>query len=90
MLRISFSKDAAKFLKNIPPKQQRQLAEKLKQLQENPFPQDSSFLKGYSLSRATVGELRIIYSVEFEILEVVLIGKRNDSDVYKKLKRKYN
>lgn len=35
-----------------------------------------------------MGEYRIVYHVEDQILEILLIEKRNDSEVYKKLKRK--
>ena len=46
-------------------------------------------LKGYPYYRADVGEYRIIYEIEESILLlVILIGKRNDGDVYKKLSRK--
>ena len=38
--------------------------------------------------RADVGEYRIIYTVENDTLNVFVIGKRNDAEVYKKLKRK--
>lgn len=44
-------------------------------------------LKGYDLRRADVGEYRLIYSVESDVLRIFVIGKRNDDEVYKKLRR---
>jgi len=49
--------------------------------------QDSLKLKGYSYHRADVGEYRIIYSVQEQTLEILLIDKRNDDQIYKQLKR---
>jgi mRNA interferase RelE/StbE len=45
-------------------------------------------LKGYSYYRADVGEYRIVYQVEEQTLEILLIEKRNDDEIYKQLKRK--
>jgi len=59
-------------------------------LLKNPKPHDSSKLKGYpDLYRKDVGEYRIIYKFEDETVYVLLIGKRNDDDVYKRLTRKF-
>jgi mRNA-degrading endonuclease RelE of RelBE toxin-antitoxin system len=45
--------------------------------------------KGYpDLYRKDVGEYRIIYKFDDETVYVLLIGKRNDDDVYKRLTRK--
>lgn len=88
MLKIEISKRSAKFLSKVPPKQARQLATKLQELRTNPEPHDSQQLKGFApLRRADVGEYRIVYVVEADILKVALIGKRNDDEVYKQLKR---
>ena len=55
---------------------------------ENPEPQDSKPLAGFEYRRADVGEYRIVYRFDGDFLFVALIGKRNDSEVYKRLKRK--
>lgn len=45
-------------------------------------------LKGYApMRRLKSGEFRIIYAVKADDVEVRLIGKRNDDDVYKALER---
>ena len=55
----------------------------------NPEPHDSKQLKGSKDNnrRAYIGEYRIIYRVENEDLLVLVIGKRNDDEVYKILNR---
>jgi mRNA interferase RelE/StbE len=45
-------------------------------LLQNPEPQDSSALIGYPYHRVDIGEYRIIYNVDGDVLEVFLIGKR--------------
>lgn len=87
MLKINISRDAGKFLTKLTPKHGKQIAQKITTLRENPKPNDSWPLRGYPYMRADVGEYRIIYTVENDTLNVFVIGKRNDAEVYKKLKR---
>jgi mRNA interferase RelE/StbE len=87
-LKINISKDAEKFLKKLPKKHSSQIARKIISLSENPKSQDVSDLKGYSFKRADQGEYRIIFEVKDAVLFIVLVGKRNDDEVYKKLSRK--
>lgn len=88
MLKIRISKKAEKFLKELPSKQQKQIALRVIDLQKNSHGQDCKKLKGNPFYRADSGEYRIIYSIENdELLLVLLIGKRNDNDIYKKLNR---
>lgn len=88
MLKIQITKRVYKFLKRLPQKQALQLKIKLQELQVNPFPQDSKMLIGYSdYYRVSVGEYRIVYRVDENTLFISLIGKRNDGEVYKKLKQ---
>lgn len=88
MLKIEFSKDSEKFLMRLPPKHGRQIAQKLQGLRENPYPHDAEKLKGYEYFRADIGEYRIIYEADDSVVSILLIGKRNDDEVYRKLKRK--
>jgi mRNA interferase RelE/StbE len=88
MLKLRISKKAEKFLKEILPKHQKQIALKILELQKNGHGQDSKKLKASVFFRSDIGEYRIIYQIENdEILVVLLIGKRNDNDVYKKINR---
>ncbi len=90
MLRVNLSRQAAKFIKKLSTtKHARQIATKITELRSNPYPPDSLKLKGYSYYRTDSGEYRIVYQVQEEILEILLIDKRNDDEVYKQLKRKY-
>jgi len=87
MLELEFSKRSRKFLLRIPAKHAGQITRKAQSLAENPFPPDSERLKGYALNRADIGEYRIVYYVQGVLLHIYLIGKRNDDEVYKQLKR---
>jgi mRNA interferase RelE/StbE len=87
MLKINLSRQAAKYLKKLPDKQAKQVATKLTELIQNPYPQDSLKLKGYPYHRVDIGEYRAVYYLDSEILEILLIYKRNDDEIYKKLKR---
>jgi len=90
MLRLEFTVDALKFLQNIERKHAGQIALRLLQLLAVPDAQDVRPLKGAlrEYRRATVGEYRIVFFVEGNLLRVVLIDRRNDDEVYKSLKRK--
>jgi mRNA interferase RelE/StbE len=85
MLKLLISKDARKFLDTLPPKQFRQIIKKVFALVEDPRPHDTKELKGYSFLRNDVGEYRIIYDLENDTLRLILVGKRNDDEVYKRL-----
>ena len=87
MLKINLSRQAAKRLKRLPDKHAKQVATKITEWLSNPYPQDSLRLKGYPYHRADIGEYRIVYYVEEQTLEILLIDKRNDDEVYKQLKR---
>ena len=89
MLRVNLSRQAAKLLKKLSLKHARQVATKITELRSNPYPHDSLKLKGYAYHRTDIGEYRIVYQVEEETLEILIIGKRNDDEVYKQLKRKF-
>lgn len=90
MLKIDPSRQARRFLKRVHPKHGDRIARKIAELRENPNPPDSKQLKGKAadFQRAVIGDYRIVYRVEGETLRVFLIGKRGDSDVYRRLGRK--
>ena len=89
MYKLDITYDALNFTKSLPPKQFKQIFTAIMDLLKNPRPHDSSKLKGYpDLYRKDVGEYRIIYKFDDETVYVLLIGKRNDDDVYKRLARK--
>lgn len=85
MLKLQVSKDSARFLDTLPPKQFRQIVKKVFALLEAPRPHDSKELKGYPFLRSDIGEYRIVYEVTGDTLRLVLVGKRNDDEVYRRL-----
>jgi len=88
MLAIDLSRQAAGFLESLPAKQARQIAEKLQSLANDPQALPTEGLTGYApMRRLRAGEYRIIYVVDGQILQVRLIGKRNDDEIYKALER---
>jgi len=88
MARIELSKQAASFLSDLPAKQARQIADKIRALATDLAALPSEGLKGYApMRRLKAGEFRIIFVVEPDVVQVRLIGKRNDDDIYKALER---
>jgi mRNA interferase RelE/StbE len=78
------------FLKGLQPKIAAQIAKKVFALNIDPLPTDSKSLKGYpGLYRVDSGEYRIVYQfdVEADVIQILLVGKRNDDEVYKQLKQ---
>ncbi|MGL5065640.1 MAG: type II toxin-antitoxin system RelE family toxin [Microcoleus sp.] len=78
------------FLKGLQPKIAAQIAKKVLALNVEPLPNDSKQLIGYpGYYRVDSGEYRIVYNFnpEEDLVEIILVGKRNDDEVYKKLER---
>lgn len=78
------------FLNGLQPKIAAQIAKKVLTLNVDPLPNDSKQLIGYpGYYRVDSGEYRIIYNFnpEEDLVEIILVGKRNDDEVYKKLER---
>ncbi|MDX1400589.1 MAG: type II toxin-antitoxin system mRNA interferase toxin, RelE/StbE family [Kiloniellales bacterium] len=90
MLKVDFDRSALRFLKRLPAKQSRQIALKVLALCRDPEPQDSRELKGKlkDYRRVDVGEFRVIYFVDGVVLRIPLIGKRNDGEIYRQMRRK--
>lgn len=86
MLKLEITKQAKKFFSLLPPKQYRQVFNKILALLENPHPSDSEQLQGHPYLRADIGEYRIVYRVREDCLSVILVGKRNDDEIYRLLK----
>jgi mRNA interferase RelE/StbE len=88
MRKVDLSRQAAKFLRQLPPKHGRQVAAKISQLAADPEPPDSKPLKGYPYLRADSGEYRIVYEHAADELRVLIVGNRNDDEVYRQLRRR--
>ena len=90
MLRTRLSKSASRFIATRVPKHQRQIQVKIRELSSDPMPPDTKAVKGSQepCSRVDVGEYRIIYRVTDDVLEILLVGKRNDDEVYREFGRR--
>jgi len=89
ILRLNMTFSVQKFLMELSAKQFKQMVGKFFFLLKDPVPNDSSRLQGYPYYRVDIGEYRIIYDFDPEELRIILIGKRNDGNVYRQLSRFY-
>lgn len=88
MYSIKLEKRVVKYIDTCPLKHQAQLKAKVYSLKDNPYPNDYKHIKGFPpYLRVDLGEYRIIYKVENTMIFIVLVGKRNDDEVYKSFKR---
>lgn len=88
--KLNPTKDALNFIRALEPKQFKQVMNKVLSLLIDAKPADSSFLQGYEdLLRVDIGEYRIVYRFDNQdTVSILIVGKRNDDDVYKRLDRK--
>ncbi len=86
---LDISRDAQGFLRDMQqPKQYKQIACKIFSLLKDPSPPDSKHLSGYpGYLRVDSGEYRIVYTNVDSIIRIVLVGKRNDDEVYRAMQR---
>ncbi|AFZ35654.1 plasmid stabilization system [Stanieria cyanosphaera PCC 7437] len=90
MAKLDGLKRVLDFLQGLQPKIAAQIAKKILSLNVDPLPTDSKQLKGYpGFYRVDSGEYRIVYRFKSkeDLVEIILVGKRNDDEVYKKLER---
>ena len=88
MRKLSLSNDADKFLERLDAKQFKQIVRKIFSLASDSVPPDSIKMEGSDYRRTDQGEFRIIYKFDMDTIYIVLVGKRNDDEVYSKAKRK--
>ncbi|UWE15193.1 type II toxin-antitoxin system RelE family toxin [Herbaspirillum huttiense] len=84
-MQLKISKQALKFLGDLDAKQYKQVGSAVMSLLSNAAPHDSCILKGSKTGdrRIDIGEYRIIYAVDGDVIDVALIGKRNGDEIYK-------
>jgi mRNA interferase RelE/StbE len=84
-MNLTMTKQAHKACQSLDAKQYRQVVSAILGLLNNPTPHDSQPLRGASRGdrRLDAGEYRIIYVIEDETIEVLVVGKRNGDEVYK-------
>ena len=89
-MELNLSRDAQKFIAKLETKQARQIAIRIKELKELGHLHDSKKLKGTATDyyRIDAGEFRIVYEIKDNIIFVLVVGKRNNNEVYNQFKRK--
>jgi len=86
---LDYTMDFLKELTGLPPKHFKQVVSKALALTSEPFPSDAKQLQGYDdLFRIDSGEYRIVYTVTETEVKIIIVGKRNDDEVYARLRRK--
>ena len=88
MKKLVVEKAVLKELAGFPAKQYRQVVSAILDLLSNPTPHYSKSLEGSAYRRLAIGEYRVIYRTDEESVYVVIVGKRNDDEVYKLMQRK--
>lgn len=84
-MKLTMTNPAQKMLESLDAKQYRQVGSAIFGLLKNAEPHDSKALKRAKRGerRVDVGEYRIVYAIADQVIEILVIGKRNDDDVYK-------
>ncbi len=86
--KLDLQSGVKKELKSLPPKHCKQVTLAILGLLQNAMPHDSVALAGHEpYRRIDVGEYRVIYRFDSDTVYVPLVGKRNDDEVYKLLRR---
>ena len=85
---IDLTRRAQDFLKDLQPKQFKQVTNKILSLLRDPYPQDCKHLAGHpGCRRVDVGEFRVCYEASDNVVRIAVVGRRNDDSVYKELNR---
>lgn len=81
---IKIKSSAKREIKRLPTSVQVRITKKLEELEMNPRPPDVKKLQGYEKTyRVRVGEYRIVYEIEDDILLVWVIEVGHRSSVYR-------
>lgn len=82
--RVVFEKKYAKDLKHIHPSYRKAILEAATSLGDNPRPEGCTKLKGsVNLYRIRCGDYRIIYTIQDDLLIVLVIELGHRKDIYK-------
>ena len=85
--KIEFDKRVKKDFKSINPNDAKNIKNAIATLANNPRPSTCKKLKGKTLDfyRLRVGNYRVIYSIQDNILRIIVVRVGHRSDIYKKL-----
>ena len=84
MYLINLSKQAEKFFSKLPSKQFKQIVKEIFTLAKNPKQNDIKKIKfsnEYQYYRKDIGEYRVIYRYNTEVLYITVAEKRNDDEI---------
>jgi mRNA interferase RelE/StbE len=86
--KLDLTETVLKYLKELPPRHCKQVALTILALTQNATPHDSIGLTGHTpWRRVDIGEYRVVYRFDDNTIYVPVVGKRNDSEVYRHLPR---
>ena len=84
--RIEVKKSAAKALKNIPKADRKRIVDKIDSLAESPPSPDITKMKGNNpFHKVRVGDYRIVYEVQEDVLLILIVKVGHRKDIYKNL-----
>lgn len=82
--RIEFKPSAGKALAALPKPTQKRLLGRIEGLKDNPTPEGSKKLKGLEdLYRIRIGDYRVVYEVQGDVLLVLVVRIGHRRDVYR-------
>mgnify|MGYP003990515369 CR=1 FL=1 len=83
---IKFKKSAAKALRKLPRSAQKRIAGKINSMEENlPSPETTKMEGNNSFHKVRVGDYRIIYEIQNDVLVILIVKIGNRKDVYRHL-----
>ena len=85
---LFIDKSASKSLRKLPSKQRRQAWRAIRDLEHDSRPHYSKRLVGSVNREIEVGEYRVIYRDDNEVVHVKVVGKRNGGEVFCLMDRK--
>ena len=84
--RIQLTQSAAKALKTIPKKDQKRIAKKIEDLADQlPNPAKTKMKGDNPFHRVRVGDYRIIYEIQDEVLLILILRIGHRKEVYRRL-----
>ena len=81
--KIEIKKSAQKEIKQLPDNDLKRVVDKITLLAKEPRPQGSKKLSGEEKYRVRVGNYRILYSIEDQILVVYVVKVGHRKDIYR-------
>ncbi len=81
--KIEFKKTAAKELNSLPNREIKKIVVAINLLVENPRPTNSKKLSGSERYRLRIGDYRILYEIENQVLIIYIVKIAHRKDVYR-------